>query len=85
METIVIRIPGELARDLEAEAERLQITKSEVARRRLAAPLDWIGGSPGFHLIADLVGTVEGGPTDMSRNRKQYLKSTGYGKARRAR
>ena len=39
----------------------------------------------GFSLIADLVGSVEGGPTDMSSAKKKHLKSTGYGKAKRAR
>lgn len=85
METIVIRVPEELARDLESEAERLQLTKSEVARRRLSAQLPPPDEGSGFDLIADLVGTVEGGPADMSSARKKHLKSTGYGKAKRSR
>ncbi len=83
MKTLVLRIPDDLARELEAEAERTRLTKSEVARRRLVA-----GGSEGippggFDMIADLVGSVDGGLDDMSARKKEYLKKTGYGKAGR--
>lgn len=83
MQTLVLRIPDDLARELEAEARKTRLTKSEVARRRLMA-----GGSPnqepaaGFDLIADLVGTIEDGPSDMSARKKEYLKITGYGESR---
>ncbi|WP_367874194.1 ribbon-helix-helix protein, CopG family [Luteolibacter sp. Populi] len=82
MQTLVLRIPDELARELQEEAERLNLSKSEVARRRLTAPTT---PTAGFDLIADLVGSVETGPTDMSNRKKDYLKSTGYGKAKRDR
>jgi len=32
--------------------------------------------------IADLVGSVDGLPADLSRRRKAYLRSTGYGRKR---
>jgi hypothetical protein len=85
MQTLVLRIPDNLARELEAEATRSRLTKSEIARRRLIA-----AGSPapvaaGFELIADLIETVTGGPTDMSARKKDYLKTLGYGKPRRHR
>jgi hypothetical protein len=32
--------------------------------------------------IADLVGSVDGLPADLSARRKQYLKTTGYGQKR---
>jgi hypothetical protein len=83
MQTLVLRIPDDLARELEAEAKKFQLTKSEVARRRLVAAGS-IAHPPasGFDLIADLVGTVEGGPTDMSTRKKHYLKEKGYGALR---
>jgi len=66
MKTLVLRIPDDLARDLEAEAERTHLTKYEVARRRLiAAGLQ--AQTSGMALIADLVGTVEGGPVQRLR------------------
>lgn len=83
MQMLVLRIPDDLARELDAEAKESHLTKSEVARRRLIA-----GGSQrqavasGFDLIADLVGTVEGGPRDMSERKKEYLRTTTYGKPR---
>lgn len=80
MQTLVLRIPDELARELEDEARKSRLTKSEVARRRLVAASP--KGNTGFDLIADLVGSVEGGPKDMSTRKKDYLKTTHYGKSR---
>jgi hypothetical protein len=81
MKTLVLRIPDDLAKDLEAEAQRTHLTKSEVARRRLMAA--GLQTEPsGMDLIADLIGTIEGGPADLSARKKDYLKSTGYGKSR---
>ena len=82
MQTLVIRIPDELAKALEDEAARLHLTKSEVARRRLSLPQPGGQTVSGFDLIADLVGSVSGGPSDMSSNKKAYLKSKSYGKSR---
>ena len=83
MQTLILRIPDDLARELDAEAKRTHLTKSEVARRRLvAAGSQASEAASGFDLIADLIGTVEGGPADMSSRKKEYLKSTGYGKNR---
>ncbi len=83
MKTLVVRISDDLARDLEAEAKRRRLTKSEVARRRLEAATPQARGEvAGYDLIADLVGTVGGGPADMSARKKAYLKSTGYGTKR---
>lgn len=83
MQTLVLRIPDDLARELDAEAKKSCLTKSEVARRRLtAAGARSHDAASGFDLIADLIGTVEGGPADISANKKEYLKTTGYGKSR---
>lgn len=83
MQTLVIRIPDDLARELEAESKKTHLTKSEVARRRLiAAGSRSHDTASGFDLIADLVGSVEGNAVDMSARKKDYLKSSGYGKSR---
>lgn len=79
MQTLVIRIPDQLADELELEARMTRLTKSEVARRRLQAGG---GGAVGYEMIADLVGSIEGGPSDMSTRKKHYLTATGYGKKR---
>jgi hypothetical protein len=83
MQTLVLRIPDDLARELEAESKKTHLTKSEVVRRRLiAAGSQSHDPASGFDLIADLVGTVEGGPSDVSARKKEYLKTKGYGKSR---
>jgi hypothetical protein len=83
MQTLILRIPDDLARELDAEAKRTHLTKSEIARRRLiAAGLQGHQSGDGFDLIADLIGTVEGGPADMSVRKKDYLKTKDYGKSR---
>ena len=38
------------------------------------------GKGSGFDLIADLIGTIEGGPVDMSARQNECLKAKGYGK-----
>jgi hypothetical protein len=83
VKTLVLRIPDELAAELEATAERLNVTKSEVARQRLAACSSADSPGSGFLLIADLVGTVEDGPADRSSRKKHYLRATGYGRRKR--
>ncbi|HEY5894391.1 MAG TPA: hypothetical protein VIT91_14295 [Chthoniobacterales bacterium] len=81
MQTLVLRIPDELAAEIEAEARRLNTTKSEVARARLAAASESRNApSAGFDLIADLVGTDTGGPPELSVRKKHYLKATGFGR-----
>jgi hypothetical protein len=86
MQTLVLRIPDELAADIEAEARRLNSTKSEVARARLVAGRPGVDTpGAGFDLISDLVGAETGGPRDVSSRKKHYLKSTGYGREKRHR
>jgi len=83
MKTLVLRIPDDLARELDAESKKTHLTKSEVVRRRLiAAGSQSHDAASGFDLIADLIGTIEGGPADLSARKKEYLKTTGYGKSR---
>jgi len=80
MKTLVLRIPDDLACELEAEAKRTHLTKSEVARRRLVAAGPIVDSpASGFDLIADLVGTIDEGPADVSTRKKHYLKESGYG------
>ena len=82
METLVVRIPESLAREIEAEAEQKNLSKSEVARQRLSTPgiSQDDENSSGFGLIKDLIGSVKGGPSDMSSRKKHHLKKSGYGK-----
>jgi hypothetical protein len=70
-------------KEIEAESRERNCAKSDVVRERLrrgAEPRS--GSSPRLNLIADLIGSVDGLPADMSERKKRYLKSTAYGKKR---
>ena len=76
MKTLTVRLPDEMAAQIEAESLARKVSKSDVVRGRLAStpPL----ASSCLDDIADLIGSVTGLPADLSRNKKEYLKS-GYG------
>lgn len=83
MKTLTVRLPDALVAEIEAESRARKLPKSNVVRERLArgaassrrrlAQLD---------AIADLIGSVDGLPADLSAQRKRYLKTTGYGQKR---
>jgi Arc/MetJ-type ribon-helix-helix transcriptional regulator len=83
MKTLTVRLPEPLVADIESEASDRKISKSDVVRERLqvatgssrraAAPLD---------AIADLIGSVDGLPADLSARKKEYLRATSYGRKR---
>ena len=80
MKTLTVRLPEPLAADIASEARKRGVTKSDVVRERLerarAKP------APGLEAIADLIGSVDGLPSDLSARAKEYLRSTGYGRNR---
>ena len=80
MATLTVRIPQALKAEIEAEARVRRLTKSEVIRERLQVRIP-----PALPTIAiaDLIGSVDGLPADLSARRKHYLEITGYGKKRR--
>jgi hypothetical protein len=60
-----------------------QPRKPEVTRKNLIEADTTSQPAPsGFNLIADLIGTIDGGPTDISRRKKHYLKAKHYGTTR---
>lgn len=83
MKTLTVRLPEVLASEIEAESRGRKLSKSDVIRERLSgaarssrrriAPLD---------AIADLIGSVDGLPADLSSRTKHYLRSSGYGQKR---
>lgn len=83
MKTLTVRLPEPLVAEIEAESRGRKISKSDVVRERLQlvthpsrrrpAPLD---------AIADLIGSVDGLPVDLSAQKKRYLRVTGYGRKR---
>jgi hypothetical protein len=79
MKTLTVRLPEELVAQIEAESRRRKLSKSDVVRERLTARRP---DSTSLDTIADLVGSVDGLPPDLSARKKKYLKSTGYGRKR---
>ena len=83
MKSLTVRLPDELVMEIEAESRLRRVAKSEVVRERLQRPIEHASDpSVRLSLIADLIGSVEGMPSDMSAGKKKYLKSTGYGHKR---
>jgi len=85
MRTLTVRLPESLVAELEAESIERSVSKSDIVRERLASARrrghkDRRRAPPAA--IADLVGSVDGLPDDLSTRRKDYLCETGYGRRR---
>ncbi|MGH8222208.1 MAG: ribbon-helix-helix protein, CopG family [Woeseiaceae bacterium] len=81
MKTLTVRLPETLVAEIDAESRERKLSKSDVVRERLQA-----GASrerrPTALLdsVADVIGSVDGLPQDLSARKKQYLRATGYGR-----
>jgi len=82
MKTLTVRLPEPLAAAIEAESRGRKISKSDIVRERLQAASEASQGSAPPQAIADLIGSVEGLPTDLSSRKKHYLQASGYGRKR---
>jgi hypothetical protein len=82
MKTLTVRVPEALVAQIEAEARRRKLPKSDVIRERLrrAVPSRNQGGP--LDAIGDLIGSVDGLPVNLSARTKEYLRATGYGRKR---
>ena len=73
MKTMTVRLPEALVTQIEAEAQRRCISKSDVIRQRLErAPHD----KAGSHLdaIRHLIGSIDDLPPDLSSNVDHYVR-----------
>jgi Arc/MetJ-type ribon-helix-helix transcriptional regulator len=82
MKSLTVRLPEPVAADIEAESRGRKISKSDVVR-------EWLERAPGqrrrtasLTAIADLIGSVEGLPSDLTARKKEYLHAKGYGQKR---
>lgn len=84
MKTLTVRLPEQLVAEIEAEAHGRGVSKSDVVRERLqlAPNPKKTRRTAALDAIADLVGSVDRLPPDLSARKKQYLRSTGYGRKR---
>jgi hypothetical protein len=72
MKTFTVRLSEALAANIEAESRRRQLSKSEVVRERLIRTK--VPRLPtSLDAIADIIGSVDGLPRDLSRRTKRCL------------
>ena len=79
MKTLTVRLPEALVADIEAESRGRKISKSDVIRERLESAPRKGRRTASLNAIADLIGSVDGLPTDLTARMKDYLRDTGYG------
>ncbi|HTW24892.1 MAG TPA: ribbon-helix-helix protein, CopG family [Candidatus Baltobacteraceae bacterium] len=82
MKTLTVRLPEPLVADIEAESRGRKISKSDVVRERLERGPRRRPRKATLDSIADLIGSVDGLPSDLAARKKEHLRSTGYGKQR---
>jgi Arc/MetJ-type ribon-helix-helix transcriptional regulator len=84
MKTLTVRLPTTLVIEIEAESRARCISKSDVVRERLRkAPRRADQGHVGpLAAIADLIGAVDGLPSNLSAKAKRHLRTSGYGQKR---
>jgi hypothetical protein len=83
MKTLTVRLPETLLAEIEAESRRRELSKSHIVRERLAGVVKPGRRPPALlEAIADVVGSVDQLPRDLSGRSKRYLKSIGYGDKR---
>lgn len=82
MKTLTVRLPEALAADIRAESQQRHCSRSDVVRQRLSLAARPRSRAAPANVIADLIGSVEGLPADLSGRRKTYLKTTRYGRKR---
>jgi Arc/MetJ-type ribon-helix-helix transcriptional regulator len=82
MKTLTVRLPEALVTQIEAESRRRKLSKSDIVRERLTGAGRRRRQPALLEAIADVIGSVDSLPRDLSARTKKYLKSTGYGDKR---
>ena len=83
MKTLTVRLPEAVVAEIEAESRRRGVSKSDLVRERLTGGEKSRRRPPALlDAIADIIGSVDHLPSDLSARTKKYLKSTGYGDKR---
>jgi Arc/MetJ-type ribon-helix-helix transcriptional regulator len=83
MKTLTVRLPEPLVAEIEVESRGRGCSKSDIVRERLqGAPRPARRECSPLEAIADLIGSVDGLPADLSARKKRYLKATSYGRKR---
>jgi Arc/MetJ-type ribon-helix-helix transcriptional regulator len=83
VKTLTVRLPEPLVAEIDVESRGRGCSKSDIVRERLQrAARPARDQSTLLDSIADLIGSVDGLPADLSARKKGYLKATGYGEKR---
>ena len=82
MKTLTVRLPEDLFAQIEAESQRRRLSKSDVVRERLTTKWSRGNRSTLLDAVADVIGSVDELPSDLSARKKKYLKLSGYGSKR---
>jgi len=82
MKTLTVRLPDALVAEIEAESRRRRLSKSDVVREWLTGTSSYRRRPASFNTIADLIGSVDGLPRDLSARTKQHLRSADRGDKR---
>lgn len=75
MKSVTLRLPDSLVDEIEAEARKRKMSKTDVMRERLTRNTENVTIPASLKAIADLIGSIDELPSDLSRNRKTYLKA----------
>ena len=82
MKTLTVRISDALATELETESRRRKTSIAAIVRGRLEPSMAAQSRSPALlEAISDLIGSIDGLPTDLS-NKKKYLRIMRFGQNR---
>lgn len=76
MQTISLKLPDDLFKELEQQAKTRGVTKSVLVRQSLEAALRPRRGGSCYDLARDLAGTVKGLPRDLALN-PRYMQGFG--------
>ena len=82
MQILSLRLPGSLLAEIESESRLRGISKSAVVRERLETERLTRRRATSLNSIADLIGSVDGLPADLSVRKKDYLRATRSNKKR---
>ena len=82
MKTLTVRLPEALVAQIESESRERKLSKSDIVRERLSLVAGARRRPVSLDATADLVGSVDGLPNDLSARKKKRLKATGYGRKR---
>ena len=82
VKTLTVRLPEALVAEIEAESRARKLSKSDVVRERLTARMRAPRRRGSLDSIRDLIGSVEGLPSDLSARKKEHLRKSAHGQKR---